>query len=114
MVASEVSKLAELSADAANNIEELTQRSVNIANEAGEKLKILVPEIKKTTELVKSISVASQEQNLSIDQVNVSVKEVNDVVQHNATQAEELAASSENFSEYAEQLQKVVSQFKLE
>lgn len=113
VVASEVSKLAELSAEAASNIEELTQRSVSVANEAGEKLKILVPEIKKTTELVKNISVSSKEQNLSIEQVNISVQEVNNVVQHNATQAEELAASSENFSAYAEQLQKIVSQFKL-
>lgn len=113
IVASEVSKLAELSADAASGIEELAQRSVAVANNAGEKLKILVPEIKKTTELVKNITVANQEQNSSIEHINTSVQEVNNVVQHNASEAEELAASSENFSEYAEQLKKIVSQFKL-
>lgn len=113
VVAQEVSKLAELSAQAASEIEEFTSKSVNIANHAGEKLAILLPEIKQTSQLVGNISQLNQEQNLFIEQINASVQQVNQVVQKNANQAEGLAFTSENFSRYAEQLKKVVSLFKL-
>lgn len=113
VVASEVSKLAELSAQAASGIEGLTQQSVNIANNAGEKLTELVPQIKNTAQLVAQITNSSGEQETSVEQINVAVQEINSVVQKNAEQAEGLAITSEKFSHYAEQLKKVVSLFKL-
>ncbi len=48
VVATEVQKLAELSRNAANEIDELSKSSVEIANEAGDLLVKLVPEIEKT------------------------------------------------------------------
>lgn len=86
---------------------------MGIANQAGEKLKVLVPKIKKTNELVEGIANSSQEQKLSIEQVNSSVQEVNNVVQHNAGQAEKLTTASESFSSHAGELEEIVSQFKL-
>lgn len=112
VVASEVSKLAELSANASLEIEEITQRSVTIANEAGEQLKQVVPQIKETARLVAAIAQSSQEQNLSIEQINISVQQVNNVVQNNAGQAETLAANSESFTRHAEQLQNTIQRFR--
>lgn len=114
VVASEVSKLAELSAEASMDIEAITGKSVDIANHAGEQLKLLVPQIQETARLIAQITKTSQEQNLSIEQVNISIQQVNNVVQHNAAQAQELAANSKSFTHHAEQLEKVLEQFKRE
>lgn len=113
VVAQEVSKLAELSAQAALSIEEFTSKSVGIANQAGEKLKTLVPDIQNTAQLVGDIATVGQEQNTAVEQIHVSVQEVNNVVQHNSIQAEELATAAESFAQYADQLQQVIARFKI-
>jgi methyl-accepting chemotaxis protein len=58
VVASEVRKLAERSATAAGEINELSKKSVTVAGEAGKRLEELVPDIKKTAELIQEIAAA--------------------------------------------------------
>lgn len=111
VVASEVSKLAELSAEASLDIESITTQSVNIANDAGDQLKLLVPQIQETAHLIAQITQTSQEQNLSIDEINTSIQQANNVVQHNAAQAEQLASNSKSFTQHVEQLEKVLERF---
>lgn len=113
VVAQEVSKLAELSALSATEIEELTFTSVSIANEAGEKLKNLVPEIQKTAKLVEQITISSNEQSSSVEQINTSVQEVNTVVQHNAELSENLITNANNSAKYAKALSNIVARFKI-
>lgn len=113
VVATEVSKLAELSGEAAHRIEDLSGKSVGVATQAGDLLKALVPQIQKTAELVANISEGSRQQNSSIEQINSSVQQLNNVVQKNASQAEMLAATSQKFSESAENLQRVIELFKI-
>lgn len=113
VVASEVSKLAELSSEAATEIENLANVSVGIAHQAGDKLTELVPKIRKTAELVAQITTASREQELSVAQINTSVQELNSVVQGNAAQSEKLASTAVDSMHYSEGLKKVIAQFKL-
>lgn len=113
VVAQEVSKLAESSAEAAGSIEELTSKSVGIANKAGDFLKELIPKIQKTADLVENIAQGNKLQDESIQQINSSVQQVNQVVQNNATQAETLTITSQKFSQSAQDLQKIVERFKL-
>jgi methyl-accepting chemotaxis protein len=113
VVAAEVRKLAERSGSAASEINELSSSSVHIAENAGKQLADMVPEIKRTAELVQEIAAASAEQNAGSDQINTAVQELDKVVQQNAAASEELSATSEELSGQAEQMQEAISFFKI-
>ncbi len=112
VVASEVRKLAERSQTAAGEISKLSASSVEIAEAAGQMLEKLVPDIKKTADLVKEITVASEEQSSGADQINKAIQELDKVIQQNASASEEMASSSEELASQAEQLQSAIEFFK--
>jgi methyl-accepting chemotaxis protein len=113
VVASEVRKLAERSQKAAKEISNYSTSSVEISEKAGELLENIVPNIKKTSELVQEISSASIEQADGIRQVSISVDQLNQIIQDYASVSEEMAATSEELSAQASQLNDVISFFKV-
>ncbi len=114
VVAAEVRKLAERSQKAAGEISELSSSSVEIAEQAGSMLQVIVPEIQKTAELVQEISAASKEQDSGAEQINKSIQQLDQVIQKNAAATEEMASTSEELSAQAEHLQQMVAVFKLD
>ena len=113
VVASEVRKLAERSQKAAGEISKLSSSSVEIAESAGQMLDKLVPDIRKTADLVKEIASGSEEQNTGAAQINKAMQELDKVIQQNASASEEMAASSEELASQAEQLQSAIEFFKV-
>ena len=113
VVASEVRKLAERSQTAAAEISELSSSSVQIAEQAGDMLNKLVPDIQKTAELVQEISAASNEQNSGTEQINKAIQQLDQVIQQNAGASEEMASTSEELSSQAEQLQHAIAFFRV-
>ncbi len=114
VVASEVRKLAERSQKSAAEIEELTVSSVEIVQQAGSLLEKLVPNIRKTAELVQEISASGNEQNISIGQINKAVQQLDQVIQQNVSTAEEIASTAEELSGQSELLRKTVQFFKVD
>ncbi|AFG36249.1 methyl-accepting chemotaxis protein [Spirochaeta africana] len=114
VVANEVRKLAERSRDAATEISEMSAVNVKVVDRAGEILRRIVPEIRRTAELVQEISGSSQEQSRGVNEINLSIQQLDNVVQSNAAAAEELAATSEALSQQADILEDVMSFFRLE
>lgn len=114
VVASEVRKLAERSQAAAQEISGLSGDTVKAAQEAGEMLTRLVPDIQKTAELVSEISNASREQNAGASQINAAIQQLDKVTQQNTSAAEEMASTSEELANQAEQLQQVIGYFRLD
>ncbi|GFK94919.1 Methyl-accepting chemotaxis protein I [Fundidesulfovibrio magnetotacticus] len=112
VVAAEVRKLAERSGQAASEISVLSSDSVTVARQAGEMLAAIVPDIRKTAELVQEIAAASREQNAGADQINKAVQQLDQVIQQNASASEQMASTSEELSSQAEQLLGVISFFK--
>ena len=112
VVASEVQKLAERSQESAVEIINLSKEYMGTAVEAGELLDRLVPDIKKTAELVAEINAASAEQANGIQQINNAVMQLNTVVQQNATGAEEMAATCEELASQSIQMQSVMDLIK--
>lgn len=113
VVAAEVRKLAENSGDAANQINELSQRGMTISNEASEKLDKMVPEMKKTVDLVQEITAIGIEQNSGIEQIKNAVGGLNDTVQQNSASSEELATNAEELASQAKALDDMVAYFKI-
>ncbi|WP_242012231.1 methyl-accepting chemotaxis protein [Pseudodesulfovibrio cashew] len=114
VVAAEVRKLAERSGTAAAEISELSISSVQVAEEAGDLLAMIVPDIQKTAELVQEISAASNMQRDGGEQVNRAVHELDKVIQQNASASEEVASTAEELSGQAVQLQESIRFFKLD
>lgn len=113
VVAAEVRKLAERSGAAASEISELSSSSVQIAEEAGDMLRKIVPDIRRTADLVQEIAASSAEQNAGADQINRAIQQLDQVIQSNASSSEEMASTSEELSSQAEQLQGTISFFRL-
>jgi methyl-accepting chemotaxis protein len=113
VVATEVRKLAERSQVAASEISEVSTSSVAVAQEAGDWLDALVPDIQRTAELVQEISASTVEQRSGSTEVTKAIGELDKVVQQNASQAEEMSSMAEELSSQAEQLQQSVSFFKV-
>ncbi len=111
VVASEVRKLAERSQVAAAQINELSSSSLDVAEKAGGLLDKLVPDIKRTSELVQEIAASSNEQAQGASQVNNALQQLDQVTQSNASASEELASTSEELSAQASQLQGAISFF---
>ena len=113
VVASEVRKLAERSQAAAAEIGTLSSETVKSAQEAGEMLTRLVPDIKRTAELVEEITAACREQDVGSSQINQAIQQLDQVTQQNASASEEVSATSEQLTAQAEQLQSTISYFKI-
>ncbi|MFH0733496.1 MAG: MCP four helix bundle domain-containing protein [bacterium] len=111
VVASEVRKLAERSQTAAAEINKLSANSVEVAENAGNMLNKLVPDITKTAELVQEITAASNEQNSGAAQINQAIQQLDLVIQQNAAASEELSSTANNLTTQAEQLQNIMAFF---
>ncbi len=111
VVAAEVRKLAERSQVAAQEIGQLAVNSVGLAEKAGKLLDEIVPATKKTADLVQEITLASEEQTVGVNQVNTAMSQLSQITQQNASASEELAATAEEMSSQAGNLQELMSFF---
>jgi methyl-accepting chemotaxis protein len=120
VVASEVRKLAERSQTAASEINTMSNDTVKVAQDAGAMLSKLVPDIRRTAELVEEISASCREQDTGANQVNLAIQQLDKVTQQNASAAEQIASSSEEMAStsvelasQADALQTTVSYFRI-
>ncbi|MDE2078382.1 MAG: MCP four helix bundle domain-containing protein [Burkholderiales bacterium] len=113
VVADEVRKLAERSQEAAKDISEVADSSVEQAVRAGKLLEQMLPNIQRTANLVQEISAASDEQSSGVSQINSAINQLSEVTQQNASSSEELAATAEELSSQAEYLQQAMTFFKI-
>lgn len=120
VVAAEVRNLAQRSAAAAKEIQQLISNSVEkvdggtkLVEEAGKTMEEIVTSVKRVTDIMAEITAASVEQSAGIDQVNQAVTQMDEVTQQNAALVEQAAAAAESLEEQAQGLLESVSVFKL-
>jgi methyl-accepting chemotaxis protein-1 (serine sensor receptor) len=87
--------------------------AAEVAEKAGKLLEQMVPNIKKTSDLVQEITAASEEQSTGVKQINGAVTQLNKATQTNAASSEELAATAEEMGGQVQQLERSVAFFKL-
>ncbi|MBU0971144.1 MAG: methyl-accepting chemotaxis protein, partial [Proteobacteria bacterium] len=109
VVADAVRKLAERSQTAAGEISTISSSSVEISEQAGEMLERIVPDIRKTADLVQEINAASNEQKTGAEEINLSMQQLDQVIQTNAASSEELSSTSEELASQAEVLKSAIN-----
>jgi methyl-accepting chemotaxis protein len=120
VVAGEVRTLAQRSAQAAKEIKQLIEDSVNKVaigsdqvERAGTTMQEIVASVKRVTDIMGEISAASEEQSGGIDQVNRAVSQMDETTQQNAALVEQAAAAAGSLRDQTQHLTKVVSMFRL-
>lgn len=121
VVASEVRNLAGRSATAAKEIKALiddsgerVEQGSKLVNQSGEALQEIVGSVKKVSDIVAEMALASQEQAEGIGQVNSSITQMEEAVQQNAAMVEEAAAASASMGEQAKNLNQQMAFFTLD
>jgi len=116
VVADEVRNLAMRAAEAAKNTAALIEGNVKMIQTGAELAKSMSGEfsevassVLKASSLIKEISAASREQAQGVQQINQAVGGVDKVVQENAANAEEAAATSTQLEKQAERMLHFVS-----
>ncbi len=102
VVADAVRKLAERSQISAVEISNLSESGIEIAENAGEMLDKMVPDIRKTSELVQEINAASTEQSSGAEQINLALHQLEEVIQQNTSTSEQMSLTSGELVDRAE------------
>jgi methyl-accepting chemotaxis protein len=113
VVAAEVKKLAERSRQAAEEINTLSNQSVAITNKAVDSIKVLAPDITRTTELVLEISAYTNEQLSGTNQINMAIQDLSNITQQNSSSSIELASTAEKLLSQSNDLNEILTYFKL-
>jgi methyl-accepting chemotaxis protein len=120
VVATEVRSLAGRSAEAAKEIKSLISASVErvdqgtaLVDQAGSTMTEVVSAIRRVTDIMGEISVASNEQSAGVAQMGEAVQRMDQVTQQNAALVEEMAAAASGLKSQAEDLVGTVAVFKL-
>jgi methyl-accepting chemotaxis protein len=120
VVASEVRSLAQRSAAAAKEINDLITDSVgrvregsSLATEAGRAMGDMVSSVQRVSHIMREIATASEEQSTGIGQVSQAVAQMDEVTQQNAALVEQAAVAAASLEEQAAQLTVSVSAFRL-
>jgi methyl-accepting chemotaxis protein len=120
VVAAEVRTLASRSAEAAKEIKALIGDSVSkvaegskLVDQSGATLATIVSSVKKLSDIVGEIAVATREQSSGIEQVNKAVVSMDEVTQQNAALVEEAAAAAQALTGQAQQLSTLMQQYRV-
>jgi methyl-accepting chemotaxis protein len=120
VVASEVRSLAGRSAEAAKEIKQLINASVErveqgtlLVDQAGATMTEVVGSIRRVTDMMGEISAASAEQSQGVEQIGEAVTQMDTVTQQNAALVEEMAAAASSLQSQAQDLVGTVAIFTL-
>ncbi len=120
VVAGEVRSLAGRAAVAAKEIKALIDDSVHkvddgcaLVEQAGSTMDEIVVCVRRVADLMKEVTLASEDQAKGIDQINQAVGQMDHVTQGNAALVEEAASSAESLAAQAQNLHQLVGVFRI-
>ncbi len=113
VVASEVRKLAERSRSSAIDVTEHMENVRGQSEAAGAMLETIVPEVRRTAELIEDVAAHLTEQVDTSQQLQENVNSIDQAVQGNASAGEELTAMAEALANRASDLNEAVAVFRV-
>jgi len=114
VVAKEIRALAGHSRQISDDINKLTGQCFTYSQKSGQKMQEILPDIDKTTQLVKEIAASSNEQKVAAQQINESVQVMNHITQVNANSAELLSNIASEMKDLSQQMNEGAKFFKTE
>jgi methyl-accepting chemotaxis protein len=121
VVATEVRSLALRSAASAKEIKTLigdtlqkVNKGTNLVNRSGETLQSIIQSVKRVSEIVGDIAIASREQSTGIEQVNLAMGQMDGVTQTNSAQTKDLAGTAGALSGQSATLIALVGKFRID
>ena len=119
VVAGEVRTLAQRSAQAAKEIKELINTSVEkvqsgsrLVQDAGTTMREIVESVQRVSDIIGEITAAAGEQSDGIAQVNTAVNQLDQMTQQNAALVEQSAAAAESLKDQAVRLSQAIAVFR--
>ncbi len=120
VVAGEVRILAQRAGDAAKEIRQLIEQSVEEVSNGAERVSraqstmaSIVTAIGRVAELTQVVAASSGEQRRGIEEVNAALQQIDSITQQNAALVEEASAAAASLSEQTVRLQHEVDRFRL-
>jgi len=120
VVASEVRALAQRSAEAAKEIKALVSNSgaqvengVKLVADTGKALEAIIGQVSEINKVVADIASGAQQQATGLQQINSAISQMDQSTQQNATMVEESTAASHSLSQEANELTKLMDQFRV-
>ncbi|MCP4155212.1 MAG: methyl-accepting chemotaxis protein [bacterium] len=120
VVASEVRNLAQKTATSSRTIQsivsenlESTQRGLELVQQTAQFIATITRTMKDSGEKIEKMSDDSKAQVTSVQQINVAVQQLDDVINQNASMAEELFATTQNMTSNSQELRDMVNRFKV-
>jgi methyl-accepting chemotaxis protein len=121
VVAQEVRSLAQRSSAAAKEVKTLIDDSVarvdvgtRLVEQAGNTMQEIVSSVRKVTDMVGDITIASHEQHLGIEEVNRAIASMDQVRQKNMTLVQDATDEAQALQDQADHLNQAVGVFKME
>ncbi|MCF8358789.1 MAG: methyl-accepting chemotaxis protein [Prolixibacteraceae bacterium] len=114
IISEEVKRLAQISKEAASEINGYAAQNIQQAKDVTQMVKNILIPVEETTNYVKSITHASEEMEAGTNQIINSINELYSISQENAASSQEMAASSTDLEKQAHSLIKTVSYFHLD
>ncbi|MGM0703272.1 MAG: methyl-accepting chemotaxis protein [Pseudomonadota bacterium] len=121
VVAQEVRTLAQRSADAAKEIQQLVNLNADIVKDgsgfveqAGHAMQGIIADVGKVSALMEEVTRGSQEQTAAVDQVSVAVNQMDQATQQNAALVEQTANASASLEQQAQELSRAAAFFKVD
>ncbi len=135
VVADEVRKLAERTTSATNEIKQMIKRiqedttgavkaietgkmevekGKSLAVDAGSALQEIITNTDEVTALINQLAAASEEQNITSNQISQNVTLIQNVTESNTDSTQQINFSAENLNNLTENLQAIINKFKLD
>ncbi len=120
VVADEISKLSDRSAESTKEIEQLIKQSitdvnnsVNLVNETSLAFNEISEGVVDSGNLIEEITNSVNQQDEGMSQVAGAIEQINDIAQSTSASAEQLSASTVELKNQAERLNDLINQFKI-
>ncbi len=113
VVAIEIRKLAEKSKNAADEISLISRESLIVNKDSKTLMNNMIPQIEQSIQFINEITETSKEQLIGIEQISIAIQRLNQIIQQNASFAEEVYSNSEEFAQKARFLRDAVDYFKI-
>ncbi len=113
VVAADIRKLAEKSANAAKDIDKISKGGIAAAAQTNEVFAKILPDMEHTAQVVQEISAVCDEQATGGDSINNAVMELSNVAQQFVAIAEETSAASQDIATQAGSVSQLIKSFSL-